>query len=93
MQAPISDSVIVMEKEFRSKQSHQDDITCLTKVSDSEFITSSKDKSFKIWDKHIQGCRYTIETHEPLHTLAITGENLNLLISGLGEMDFMVFGL
>jgi hypothetical protein len=25
--------------------------------------------------------------------MAITGESLDLLISGLGEMDFMVFGL
>jgi WD40 repeat protein len=52
-----------MEKEFKSKQSHNGRITCLTKINDSEFITSSEDQSFKIWDKHMQGCRYTIETH------------------------------
>jgi WD40 repeat protein len=74
MQVPISDAVIVMEKEFKSKMAHTRRITCLTKISDSEFVTSSEDMSFKIWDKDMQGCRYTIETHEPLHTMAITGE-------------------
>ena len=51
--------------------------------------------SFKIWDKDMQGCRYTIETHQELHTMAITGEKgkPQFLISGLGETDFMVIGL
>lgn len=83
----------MLEKEFKSRQSHHDKVTCLTKISDSEFITSSEDKSLKIWDKHMSGCRYTIETHEQLHTMAITGESLNLLIAGYGGMDFIVFGL
>jgi len=39
-----------MEKEFKSKKSHQDEICCLTKISDTEFISSSLDQSFKIWD-------------------------------------------
>jgi hypothetical protein len=30
--------------------------------------------SFKIWDKDLQGCSYTYETHEPLYKMAITGE-------------------
>ena len=29
----------------------------------------------------------------PLHTMNITGEKGNILISGLGETDFIVFGL
>jgi len=74
MQVPISENVIVMEKEFKSKKAHTGGITCMTKISEAEFVTSSEDNSFKIWDKDMQGCRYTIETHEPLHTMAITGE-------------------
>jgi WD40 repeat protein len=93
MQIPISDNVIVLEKEFKTKKGHTDKITCLSKISDSEFMTSSLDMSFKIWDKDLQGCRYTIETHEPLHTMSITGEKFNLLISGVGDTDFIVIGL
>jgi len=92
MQVPTSENVIVMEKEYKAKQPHSKRITCLTKINDETFITCSEDNSYKIWDKDMQGCRYTIETHEPLHTMAITGEKQNLLISGLGEMDFMVLG-
>jgi len=65
----------------------------MTKTSDSEFITSSLDRCFKVWDKDLQGCRYTIETTEPLHTMAITGEKHNLLVSGLGDQNFLVLGL
>lgn len=93
MQVPISEHVMVLEKEFKTKKGHTDKITCLSKTSPSEFMTSSLDQSFKIWDKDLQGCRYTIETHEPLHTMNITGEKGNILISGLGENDFIVFGL
>jgi hypothetical protein len=84
---------MVLEKEFKTKKKHEDNITCLSKISHSEFISSSLDKSFKIWDKDLQGCRYTIETHEALHTMSITGEKGNILISGLGETDFFVIGL
>jgi hypothetical protein len=52
-QVPIGENVIVLEKEFKSKQSHKGAITCMTKVSDSEFMTSSVDCSFKIWDKDL----------------------------------------
>ena len=76
MAANINDSTIVTEKEFKSKQSHTERITCQTKINESEFITSSEDCSFKIWDNFMSGCRYTIETHESLHTMAISGENL-----------------
>lgn len=95
MQVPISDHVIVMEKEFKSKQAHTGKITCMTKISDTEFMTSSEDMSFKIWDKDLQGCRYTIHAHEALHTMAITGEvgKPQYMISAHGEKDFMVKGL
>jgi len=75
MTVPISDHVIVMEKEYKSKLAHTGNITCMTKISKTEFVTSSEDNSFKIWDKDMQGCRYTIESHEPIHTMAITGED------------------
>jgi hypothetical protein len=39
-----------MEKEFKSKKSHSDEISHLIRISDTEFISSSWDKSFKIWD-------------------------------------------
>ena len=62
------DNVIVMEKEFRSnKKGHSGKITCLAKISDTEFISCSEDMSFKVWDRILQGCSYTYETHEPLH--------------------------
>jgi len=92
-QMPISDNVIVMEREFKSRRSHSGNISCLVKISETEFITSSDDMSFKIWDKDLQGCSYTYETHEPLYTMRLTGEKMNLLISALGEGSFIVLGL
>lgn len=50
---PIADNVIVMEKEFRTKRSHNGNITCLAKISDTEFISSSEDMSFKLWDRDL----------------------------------------
>lgn len=64
MSMPISDNVIVLEKEFKTKKAHTGRITCMTKINDSEFMTSCEDQSFKIWDKDLQGMRYTIETHD-----------------------------
>ena len=90
---PISDNVIVLEKEFKSKGSHSGEIKCMLKISDSEFLTSSDDMSFKIWDRDLVGCSYTYETHDPLYRMRITGEKKDLLISALGEGNFMVFGL
>jgi len=92
-QTPISDKVIVMEKEFKNRKAHQGKITCLRKISDTEFMTSSDDQSFKVWDKDLQGCSYTYETHEPLYNMRITGEKKDLLISSLGEGNFLVLGL
>tara|TARA_B110000285_G_C15093330_1_gene600419 strand:+ start:244 stop:468 length:225 start_codon:yes stop_codon:yes gene_type:complete len=65
----------------------------MIKIGPTEFITSSNDKSFKIWDKDLQGCSYTFETHEPLYKMTITGEKKDLKIAALGEGNFMVFGL
>ena len=56
-------------------------------------MTTSDDMSFKIWDKELQGCSYTYETHEPLYQMCITGEKKDLKICALGEGNFMVFGI
>jgi|TARA_B110000503_G_scaffold123416_1_gene188985 hypothetical protein len=40
---PISDNVIVLEKEFKSKKGHSDEIECMTKLNDTEFLTCSLD--------------------------------------------------
>jgi hypothetical protein len=53
MENAISENVVVLEKVFKTKQGHTEAITCLTKISDSEFMTCSLDKSFKIWDKDL----------------------------------------
>lgn len=49
--------------------------------------------SLKLWDKHLQGTSYTFETHEPLHSLAVTGERSDILVGGLGQGNFVVYGL
>jgi hypothetical protein len=41
----------------------------------------------------LQGTGYTYETHEPLHSMAVSGERKDLLISGLGRGNFIVYGL
>ena len=46
----------------------------------------------KLWDKHLQGVAYTYETHKPLSSMNITGENDELLIVGQGSGDFIVYG-
>ena len=90
---PISENVMVLEKEFKSKRSHSGNITCMRKISDSEFMTSSEDMSFKVWDKDLQGCSYTYETHDQIHNMSMTGEKDDLLISALGNGNFLVLGL
>jgi hypothetical protein len=49
--------------------------------------------SLKLWDKFLQGTAYTYETHEPLHSLAVTGERCDILVGGLGRGNFIVYGL
>jgi hypothetical protein len=48
--------------------------------------------SFKVWDKDLQGCSYTYETDQPLYNMRITGNKLNLIISSLGDGNFIVLG-
>lgn len=82
-----------MEREFRSKGAHNGNIKCIKRINESEFMTSSDDMSFKIWDKDLQGCSYTYETHEPIYNMRITGEKMNILIASLGQGNFIVLGL
>ena len=90
---PITENVIVLEKEFKTKKSHKAQINCLTKISDTEFMSCSDDMSFKIWDKDLQGCSYTYETHETLSVMRLTGQKKNLLISSLGAGNLIIMGL
>jgi hypothetical protein len=65
----------------------------MIKISPTELITTSNDMSFKIWDRDLQGCSYTYETHEPLYKMTITGEKRDLKVCAHGDGNFMVFGL
>lgn len=49
--------------------------------------------ALKVWDKSLQTCDYTVETHKPLYNMAITGERNDIMIASLGEGDLIVFGL
>jgi hypothetical protein len=49
--------------------------------------------AFKVWDKITQTCEYTIETHKPVQSMAITGEKGDMLIASLGDGDLIVYGL
>lgn len=82
-----------MEKEFKSDRTHHDKVTGIVYINENEFLTSSVDQSLKLWDKHLQGTSYTFETHEPLYSMAVTGERSDLLIGGLGRGNFIVYGL
>jgi len=84
---------IVVEREFKHRAVHTDQVTGLVDLSDSEFVTCGVDNALKIWDKELKACDYTIETHEPLHAMAITGERSDLLMIGIGEGKIYVFGL
>jgi WD40 repeat protein len=83
-----------MEKEFKSDRTHQDKVTGIVRMqNETEFLTASLDSSLKLWDKHLQGTGYTFETHEPLHSMTVSGEKKNLLVAGLGRGNFIVYGL
>lgn len=82
-----------MEKEFKSDRTHHDKVTGIVYINENEFLTSSIDQSLKLWDKHLQGTSYTYETHEPLHSMAVSGERSDLLVGGLGRGNFIVYGL
>ena len=93
MKTNVSKTVVVREKDFKSSSSHEDVVTGIKVVSETdEFLTSSKDGSLKTWDKFTQGVAYTIETHEPLSSMQISGEKGELLVCGQGEGHLIVFG-
>jgi hypothetical protein len=58
-----------------------------------EFLTCGIEQALKCWDKSLQLCDYTIETHKPLYTMAITGERGDVMVASLGQGDLIVFGL
>jgi hypothetical protein len=89
----LSDLVIVVEKENKSEQCHLDQITGITNLNDLEFLTCGMGKCLKVWDKSLQTCDYTIETHQPISSLAITGERGDILIAALGQGNLIVYGL
>lgn len=53
MKTKVSNNVVVREREFKSTSTHQDTVTGIAYVNESEFLTSSNDKSMKLWDKHL----------------------------------------
>lgn len=94
MKTNVNKNVVVRERDFKSTTTHQDTVTGIT-VADQEsdeFLTSSLDGSLKLWDKFTQGVAYTIETHEPLSSMQITGEKGELLVFGQGQGHLIVFG-
>ena len=56
-------------------------------------MTCGLDNSFKVWDKELRACDYTIETHDSLNKMTITGERDNFLIASLGKGDMIVYEL
>lgn len=89
----VSDNIIVVEKEFKNDSTHKDQITGVKDLNEFEFLTCGVEMAMKVWDKSLQSCDYTIETHKPLYTMAITGERKDILTASLGDGDLIVFGL
>ena len=69
MKTKVNNNVVVRERDFRNTTTHQDIVSGIVTVNDSEFLTSSQDMSLKLWDKFTEGVSYTIETHEPLSSM------------------------
>jgi len=44
---------VIIEKEYKSDKTHQDKITGIVYINENEFLTSSLDKSMKVWDKYL----------------------------------------
>jgi hypothetical protein len=59
----ISENVLVMEKEHKNSSVHRDLVTGIWNLNESEFLTCGVEHALKIWDKSMQSCDYTIETH------------------------------
>ena len=89
----ISENVLVMEKEHKNSSVHRDLVTGIWNLNETEFLTCGVEHALKIWDKSMQSCDYTIETHKPLYTMAVTGERGDIMIAALGDGDLLVFGL
>lgn len=89
----ISEHVLVMEKEHKNASVHKDLVTGIWNLNEQEFLTCGVEQAMKIWDKSLQSCDYTIETHQPLYTMAVTGERGDIMIAALGQGDLIVFGL
>jgi WD40 repeat protein len=88
----VANNVVVKESEFKHSSTHSDVVTGIVPIDDCEFFTSSKDQSLRVWDKYTQGVTYTVETHDPLSVMGITGEKGEILVCGLGEGHLVVFG-
>lgn len=80
----VNKNVVVRERDFKNASTHQDIVTGIKVADNDEFITSSLDRSLKLWDKFTQGVAYTYETHEPLSSMQVTGEKSEFLVCGQG---------
>ena len=89
----LDNKVIVRERDFKSTTTHKDIVSGIIRINDNEFLTSSNDKSIKVWDKFNQGVSYTIETHESLTSMKLTGERGYILVCGLGEGHLILFDI
>ena len=69
MKTNVNKNVVVRERDFKNATTHQDVVTGIKVADQDEFITSSLDKSLKLWDKFTQGVAYTYETHEALSSM------------------------
>ena len=47
----VNKNVVVRERDFKNASTHQDVVTGIKVADADEFITSSLDKSLKLWDK------------------------------------------
>ena len=73
-------------------------------IIDEDFLVSKPDSYqqvprnvgidilLEVWDKFTQGVSYTIETHEPLNSMQVTGEKGELMVCGQGQGHVIVFG-
>ena len=92
MKSNVNKNVVVRERDFKSNTTHSGIVSGVVPVSDSEFLTASMDQSLKLWDKFTEGVSYTIETHEPLNSMQVTGEKGELMVCGQGQGHVIVFG-
>ena len=87
----MSEGAYVVEKDYKSERTHQDQVCGVILINEQEFFTASLDKSIKVWDKFSQGVSYTFETVEALYSLGRTGEHLEFMIVGHSDGNFLVY--